>query len=141
MLRSLLLTLCLFGSAGCWQQVRPDQNEDVAAYQVVVRNESEKPFRYRYSRLVPHQPPTTPVTAAPTPQPTIDIGVVFETVAPGQEVRLSLKPGKKLTLLTSDANKPRRYRIEVDSSMLLRMTSAGLYRQNRSEDILIQVNE
>lgn len=110
---------------------------ETVAYRVVIHNELSDDIRYRYARLVPHEKPVLPQD--PQPQATLDIGLVFETIAPGASTNLSLKPGKKLTLITPEIQGKSQHTLTIDNALDLYVTPSGLYSLKNNERILIQV--
>lgn len=138
--RCLVGTFLLSGGAFACAAQREQASEsgvETVAYRVVIHNELSENIRYRYARLVPYEKPMLPQD--PQPQATLDIGLVFETIAPGASTNLSLKPGKKLTLITPEIQGKSQHTLTIDNALDLYVTPSGLYSLKNHERILIQV--
>ncbi len=135
-------SLLIFGgvmSSCAAQQPKSKSANEVVAYRLQIFNESSENIRYRYTRLVPHQEPA--LHQDPSPQATVDIGLVFEIIAPGENTIVTLKPGKKISLFSPGPNGPQETEIVADRSMHLYATPDGVYREENGDRVLIQIDE
>jgi hypothetical protein len=140
--RCFIGSLLIFGgvlNACAEQQPRSGSANEVVAYRLQIFNESSENIRYRYTRLVPHEEPILPQD--PSPQATIDIGLVFETIAPGESTVVTLKPGKKLTLFSPGPNGTQETEITAEASLRLYVTPEGIYREENGDRVLIRIDE
>lgn len=140
--RCLVGTFLLSGGAFACAAQREQAAEsgvETVAYRIVLHNELSDNIRYRYARLVPHEKPMLPQD--PQPQATLDIGLVFETIAPGQSTVVTLKPGNKLTLLSPGPRGTQQTEVIADASVHLYVTPEGIFREENGDRILIQINE
>ncbi len=138
--RCLVGTLLLSGggfACAAQREQAAESGVETVAYRVVIHNELSDNIRYRYARLVPHEKPMLPQD--PQPQATIDIGLVFETISPGESTNLSLKPGKKLTLITPEIQGKSEHTLTVENALDLYVTPTGIYSLKNDERILIQI--
>lgn len=140
--RYFIGSLLIFGSvlsACAAQQPQSRSENEVVAYRLQIFNESSETIRYRYARLVPHEKPVLP--RDPSPQATLDIGLVFESIAPGQNTVVTLKPGKKLTVLSPGPGGTQQTEIIAEASLRLYVTPEGVFREENGDRVLIQINE
>ena len=139
--RCLIGSLLIFGglvSACAAQQAPSKSGSEVVAYRLQIFNESTENIRYQYARLVPHQEPTLPQD--PAPQATLDIGIVSETLAPGESTVVTLKPGRKLMLTSPGPKGTQRTEVIADASLRLYVTQEGVYRQENDDSVRIRID-
>ncbi len=140
-LSGLCLGLFLLGLPalnGCAGREKAEGEAKVDAYRVKITNDSSTDIRYRYSRLVPHQA-RHPVPGEPQPQATLDVGVVFETIPPGEHTTITVKPGKQVTLIIVRKGVDTRRRFTVDHSMDVHVTPTGIFEYMNDDRVLIKV--
>lgn len=134
LLGSGILTAC-----AAQKEQAAESSVETVAYRVAIHNELSENIRYRYLRLAPQD--RNPLPQDPQPQATLDLSWVFETIPPGESTNLSLKPGKKLTLLTPKIGNTTDHTFTVDKAMDLYVTATGIYAQKNGARILIHIDQ